>query len=169
MGNIGSLLSHSKKNPSDLQILSLRQNLCQLVNIFRVLVLSGWEAKRSQAATHSPHTTKHQPTYSWDHPRQQPASCNWVFRGNVQSEYSQENYRIGLRIRTLGFNCVIKPYSNEPDALKGGGGRDSALSVLRHITDADRIIDLELTVPKRFRNVIFLNFFFFFPQVWYFP
>lgn len=73
-----------------------------------------------------------------------------------------KTYRIGLCIPT-GFNCVIKPYSNEPDALKGGGGgggRDSALSVLLHITDADRIIDLELTAPKRLRHVIFLSFFF---------
>lgn len=41
-------------------------------------------------------------------------------------------------------------------------GRDAALSVLLHITDADRIIDLELTAPKRLSNVIFLFFFFFF-------
>lgn len=34
-------------------------------------------------------------------------------------------------------------------------GRDAALSVLLHITDADRIIDLELTAPKRPSNVIF--------------
>lgn len=39
-------------------------------------------------------------------------------------------------------------------------GRDAALSVLLHITDADRIIDLELTAPKRLSNVIFLSFFF---------
>lgn len=41
-------------------------------------------------------------------------------------------------------------------------GRDAALSVLLHITDADRIIDLELTAPKRLSNVIFLSLFFFF-------
>lgn len=34
-------------------------------------------------------------------------------------------------------------------------GRDAALAVLLHITDADRIIDLELTAPKRLSNVIF--------------
>lgn len=34
-------------------------------------------------------------------------------------------------------------------------GRDAALSVLLHITDADRIIDLELMAPKRLSNVIF--------------
>lgn len=44
--------------------------------------------------------------------------------------------------------------------------RDAALSVLLHITDADRIIDLELTAPKRLSNVIFLScFFFFFPSL----
>lgn len=41
-------------------------------------------------------------------------------------------------------------------------GRDAALSVLLHITDADRIIDLELMAPKRLSNVIFLSLFFFF-------
>lgn len=40
-------------------------------------------------------------------------------------------------------------------------GRDAALSVLLHITDADRIIDLELTAPKRLSNVIFLSLCFF--------
>lgn len=39
--------------------------------------------------------------------------------------------------------------------------REAALSALLHITDADRIIDLELTAPKRLSNVIFLTFFFF--------
>lgn len=42
-------------------------------------------------------------------------------------------------------------------------GRDAALAVLLHITDADRIIDLELTAPKRLSNVIFLSWFCFFP------
>lgn len=37
--------------------------------------------------------------------------------------------------------------------------RDAALSVLLHITDADRIIDLELTAPKRLGNVIFSRVF----------
>lgn len=44
--------------------------------------------------------------------------------------------------------------------------RDAAvLSVLLHITDADRIIDLELTAPKRLSNVIFLRLFFFFSSL----
>lgn len=36
--------------------------------------------------------------------------------------------------------------------------RDAALSVLLHITDADRIIGLELTSPKRFSNAVFISF-----------
>lgn len=46
--------------------------------------------------------------------------------------------------------------------------REAALSALLHITDADRIIDLELTAPKILSNVIFLTsffFFFFLPQM----
>ena len=38
--------------------------------------------------------------------------------------------------------------------------RDAALSVLLHITDTDRIIDLELKAPKRLSNVIFSSLFF---------
>lgn len=45
--------------------------------------------------------------------------------------------------------------------------RDAALSVLLHITDADRIIDLELTAPKRLSNAIFLSFGLF-VLVWFF-
>lgn len=68
-------------------------------------------------------------------------------------------------ISPLGFNHMIKPYSNEPVALRVEGaeeGRDAAFSVLLHITDADRIIDLELMAPKRLSNVIFLSWFFLF-------
>lgn len=46
-------------------------------------------------------------------------------------------------------------------------GRDAAFSVLLHITDADRIIDLELTAPERLTNVIFLSWGFF--VVFFFP
>jgi len=67
-------------------------------------------------------------------------------------------------VSPLGFSRTIKPYRNELSLLRAEGveeERDASLSALLHITDADRITDLELTAPKRLRSVIF----FFFPSL----